>query len=364
MKKILFTLSLAIACCAVKAQNTDPWPSTGNIGIGTQNPLSLLDVSGGGLVVGANAVTNNVDGGLSIGNLSATYTPTTSNCFSTGSTLILSAHDYSTIAFHHSGLRVDFIRSGNGTIQIGYDGGWGQANVGLPNGIWSSNGNVGIGTTTPNVALHVNGIIKTILDPNFQSQNVVSILPIGYDGITGAQNWAIRGVYQYSNGVGNNANRGDLDIIKSMNGNTVLGTKTDGTALGNVLIGIMTQKNSSYILDVNGTERADGIVVNADGADFVFEPTYKLYSLPALKEFIDQNHHLSEIPSAKEMQKDGLNVGENQVKLLQKVEELTLYLIDNDKKERQDEDLLAKQQQEIEQLKQQVNLLIRATLKN
>ena len=105
---------------------------------------------------------------------------------------------------------------------------------------------------------------------------------------------------------------------------------------GNVLIGQTVsgkpgQTNSAYKLDVAGGVRANSIVVNTTGADFVFDPSYKLNTLPALKEYIDQNHHLPEIASAKEMQTNGIDLGQNQVKLLQKVEELTLYLIDKDK---------------------------------
>jgi hypothetical protein len=99
---------------------------------------------------------------------------------------------------------------------------------------------------------------------------------------------------------------------------------------GNVLIGKTTQVNTGYILDVNGNIRSNQIVVNTTGADFVFAPNYKLYSLSALKKYLDKNHHLPEIPSAKEMHAEGLNVGDNQIKLLQKVEELTLYMIEKD----------------------------------
>ena len=73
---------------------------------------------------------------------------------------------------------------------------------------------------------------------------------------------------------------------------------------------------------------------------------YKLPKLSEVKNYIETNHHLPEIPSAEEMQKEGMNVGELNTKLLQKIEELTLYLID--------------QQKEIEQLKQQVSTQIKS----
>lgn len=83
-----------------------------------------------------------------------------------------------------------------------------------------------------------------------------------------------------------------------------------------------------YKLDVRGTIRATEILVNTpSGADFVFEGNYKLRPLQEVKSYVQENHHLPEIPSAKEMQEEGMSVNEMVVKLLQKVEELTLYNI-------------------------------------
>ena len=101
----------------------------------------------------------------------------------------------------------------------------------------NSNGNTGIGLTDPNAKLETNGELRVRLASNHKDKNVVRILPIGYSGITGAMNWTIRGVYQHRNGVAYNSVGGDLDIIKAFNGNTILATKPDGEALGNVGIG-------------------------------------------------------------------------------------------------------------------------------
>ena len=95
-----------------------------------------------------------------------------------------------------------------------------------------SSGYVGISTSSPTAQLHI------CLDTStFPTKNVVRIVNLGYSGITGAQNWTIRGAYQYSGGIAVNADGGDLDLIKSLDRNTILATKTDGTALGNVGIG-------------------------------------------------------------------------------------------------------------------------------
>lgn len=68
------------------------------------------------------------------------------------------------------------------------------------------------------------------------------------------------------------------------------------------------------------------------GADFVFKPDYKLKPLAEVESFVKENQHLPEIPSEKEMIENGFNINEMQIKLLQKIEELTLYIIEQDKK--------------------------------
>ncbi|MCG8323641.1 MAG: hypothetical protein MI921_29375 [Cytophagales bacterium] len=72
------------------------------------------------------------------------------------------------------------------------------------------------------------------------------------------------------------------------------------------------------------------VTVNA-GADHVFKDDYPLTGLEKLEDFINENHHLPEIAPAKEMVENGLEVGEFQIKLLQKIEELTLYIINQQK---------------------------------
>lgn len=69
-------------------------------------------------------------------------------------------------------------------------------------------------------------------------------------------------------------------------------------------------------------------VTTSPGADFVFEEDYKLRSLTELEKFIIQHKHLPEIPSAKEMNENGYDIAELNAKLLQKIEELTIYVIE------------------------------------
>ena len=104
------------------------------------------------------------------------------------------------------------------------------------------------------------------------------------------------------------------------------------TVQGHVLIGETSQTNTAYLLDVAGEIRANELTVNTTGADFVFDKDYSLMNLSDLEKSINANKHLPGVPSASEMQKNGMSVGETNKVLLQKVEELTLYLIDQDKK--------------------------------
>jgi hypothetical protein len=98
-------------------------------------------------------------------------------------------------------------------------------------------------------------------------------------------------------------------------------------------------------LSVNGTITASRIEVveTVPCSDFVFENDYDLMSLHELDQYIKTNRHLPEVPSAEEFQKDGYSVGEMDDVLLRKIEELTLYLID--------------QQEEIKKLKEELDEL-------
>jgi hypothetical protein len=98
-------------------------------------------------------------------------------------------------------------------------------------------------------------------------------------------------------------------------------------------VGIGTPTPNAYKLAVEGTIGARRIKVTqqVNWADFVLQPEYKLPKLQDVETFIQQNGHLPEIPSAKEVKENGVDIGEMNKLLLQKVEELTLYLIQQQK---------------------------------
>jgi hypothetical protein len=121
-----------------------------------------------------------------------------------------------------------------------------------------------------------------------------------------------------------------------MNGTGTFGANTLINGQGNSFfnggnLGIGTT-NPDQKLTVNGKIHATEVIVDlAIPADYVFKPTYKLMPLHEVEQFVKTNSHLPEIPSATEITKNGLSMGEMQNKLLQKVEELTLYMISQQK---------------------------------
>ena len=200
-----------------------------------------------------------------------------------------------------------------------------------PNKI-ESTGNVGIGTLSPQVNLHVFSASSTafVLQDNFSVMRFITSNGINY----------------IQSGVNLDFSNADLRFT-SVNAGTNWMTIKGST--GNVGIGTI---NPDATLAVNGKIHAKEIVVDLSiFPDFVFRPDYRLPSLAAVKTYIDQHHHLPDMPTEQDILKDGANLGELNKLLVQKVEELTLYLIH----QKEETDKQAKmQQQQINKLKNQV----------
>jgi hypothetical protein len=98
-------------------------------------------------------------------------------------------------------------------------------------------------------------------------------------------------------------------------------------------VGIGTASTFGYKLAVNGTIGAKEVVaeISSRWPDFVFEEDYVLTDLSEVEQFVNENKHLPGIPSANELEETGVNLGNMQGKLLQKIEELTLYIIEQQK---------------------------------
>lgn len=118
------------------------------------------------------------------------------------------------------------------------------------------------------------------------------------------------------------------------------------TILANGNIGIGTTA-PTYKLSVNGNIRSKEVVVETGWADYVFSEEYQLLPLDEVKQFIDRHKHLPNIPSAKEIEKNGLYVGDVQKRMMEKIEELTLYLLDANTRIKQLQEELGKLKKDI-----------------
>jgi len=120
-------------------------------------------------------------------------------------------------------------------------------------------------------------------------------------------------------------------VYKNLNNNFSSDQSINGTVNITESLGIGTPGSDSWKLAVNGKIKAKEIKVETGWADFVFYDTYMLPSLEEVEDHIKKNGHLKNIPSADEVEKNGILLGEMNAKLLQKIEELTLYLIQQNK---------------------------------
>ena len=234
-------------------------------------------------------------------------------------------------------------------------------------------GFVGIGTSTPLVKLgisgdanverihivssqdpvvcmyHINGTTTTPSPVTF-GNNLGYYQFGGYDGtqnirsawITGiaSQNWTPTG-----RGAG-------MAFCTTPNNSTTMTERMRVDENGNV--GIATTDTKGYTLAVNGNAIFNKVVVKAyPWPDYVFHLNYRLLPLSEVEQYINQYHHLPEVLSAEEVENNGLDVGDNQATLLKKIEELTLYVIEQDKQIKK----LASENREMESLKKEMEAL-------
>lgn len=124
------------------------------------------------------------------------------------------------------------------------------------------------------------------------------------------------------------------------------------TSTGNIGIGVINPQNK---LDVDGVIRATEVKVETGWADFVFAKDYKLPTLQEVENHIKEHNHLPDIPSEIEVKENGVSLGEMQAKLLQKIEELTLYVIEQDKMIKEQGEKMNKQDEKIHELQIQLD---------
>jgi hypothetical protein len=138
----------------------------------------------------------------------------------------------------------------------------------------------------------------------------------------------------------------------------VLVTDVNGNVYYRSASSLATDGPVRSALAVNGTIRSKKIIVSPDEwADYVFDSTYRLPNLAEVESYIHREHCLPGIPSAAAVQKDSLDVGAGQAALLKKIEELTLYTIDQNKKLNEQTKRLEAQDQQLASLIKEVEEL-------
>lgn len=171
---------------------------------------------------------------------------------------------------------------------------------------------IGLGTTAPAAKLHVAG--------NILVKNNGEVLRI--DGLSPTINFFHNGgssstAYSF-------LTQSASELYIGANGRLRFDAVT-GVTIGPVMTGA-----NNYKLAVGGSIVCEELRVKlrADWADYVFKNDYKLMPLPELQKFIDHNSHLPNIPSAAVIEKEGISVGDMQKRQMEKIEELTLYILD------------------------------------
>ncbi len=235
-----------------------------------------------------------------------------------------------------------FLQSSAGSLRFGYDGGnqWRFPTTGggadfrmetttdgttfTQQHYFSQNGNVGIGTglTVPAARLHVGGTASETI--RMQGANPYLSLYDNVDGYKG---------YLWYNGTDIVLGSSTANVRFASSGYRMT-INTDGR----VSIGTANKLATGYLLNVAGKTICEELKVqlNASWPDYVFHNDYKLMSLDELEKSISINKHLPNIPSAADITADkGFEVGDMNRRLLEKVEELTLYIIDINKQNQQ-----------------------------
>jgi hypothetical protein len=325
MKQILIFGSLFLSIISFGQNNTYPFPQNGSIGIGTTSPQAKLDVVGK-IIAGSRQLTygeiflegryaqGTAYGSLiGIGSLASSgnaywgygVKPTPYESLGTVNSPYLSSTNIpigrAVLEIAGAESKIKFL---TGVSQTSTDGG----SVNLVETATMNGERFGVGITNPKARLDV------------REKIAISRLSDGLAAHT----------FEY-------AGTGDLKINNGNGGSLIIGSNTISEmarfdATGNLGIGAADTKG--YKLAVNGDAIATRVVVKlyANWPDYVFKPDYKLPPLSMVEQHIKEKGHLPNIPSEKEVADNGIDLGSMSSKLLQKVEELTLYLIDMEKR--------------------------------
>jgi len=303
--KNLFLLTATLLSCVstIAFSQENELPATGNVGIGTSEPTQKLDVRGAA----------RIDSTLRIGD-----SLTVQHSAHVGENLVVTGNTYLESDFYVSGdLHLNVSPIEDEVLLVG------------ANGILKSGGNLQTAVYTENISVQ-----DHCKDGNYGYTQPAS--PVWVNG-PGKLYTSRACVPDIKVGIGNNNPQAKLHITLN---NNATGVNTHAL--------LVQRNNGDKILQLteDGLLLAREIKVDvANWPDYVFGGEYVLMPLEEVAAYIAQFEHLPGIPAAREMEQEGMNITETNVLLLEKIEELTLYLIELQKQ-------LKVQQQKIDVLEQ------------
>lgn len=305
LQKAFYVLTTVIFFANLSYSQSNALPSSGNVGIGTTSPQARLQVNGSARIDSTLTVRDSmiVDRDAHI----------RSNLQVDGNTTL--GGDLNLNSFRDSTLIDDevILIDSTGKVKRGGD---------LKSLVYSESQSALLpckddngGNTTPAAPTWLNGLGKI-----YTSSHCVPDVKVG---------------------IGQNNPNAKLHITTSLNRNThpiIVDKRIQGS----------TQAYKLMELDNNGLLYAREIKVNLDNwSDYVFDEKYPLMPLNELQQFIKENKHLPNVPSAGEMTENGLNVAQSSILFMEKIEELTLYMIQINERVKAQEQLLLQQQETI-----------------
>lgn len=326
--------------------------TTSNVGIGTANPKTLLDLGPAGGVKFLNYGTGGTNGyqagmGVNLGQATNSYSLFIGGANGTSSGAsnfeVVSANQ-ATYPYTSYTTRLA-VNSRTGNVGIGVAAP--SANLEVASG-WSNALRVGVNSNRANMSTQLASSLAVIGNDNMATTVNGAV---AWDFYNNGNNASWSGVLLEHIGTGVTGTQYGLPASKQGQlvfqnvDNSVIGTNGSNlfispgaqlstTFFTNGNVGIGTSLATSYKLAVNGSAIFTRAVVKlyANWPDYVFAPVYQLPHLKEVEAYIIKHQHLEGMPTSAEVENDGIDLGSNQALLLKKVEELTLYVIELNKK--------------------------------